>query len=104
MKTIITRKEAKAKGLKRYFTGKPCKRGHISERLVCNKGCIECELERKRKARASKRQERVQTKIEAVSVPKKTVRIVRFKVVGNPRFSGRNKFRGDVIEDKIVNL
>lgn len=25
-----------------YFTGKPCKRGHISERYLDNKVCIEC--------------------------------------------------------------
>ena len=36
-------KEAKAKGLKRFFTGIPCKKAnHISERLCCNKGCIKC--------------------------------------------------------------
>jgi hypothetical protein len=39
---IITRQEAKEKGLSRYFTGKPCKHGHMSERTVCNSGCVEC--------------------------------------------------------------
>ena len=39
---IISRKEAQQLGLKRYFTGKPCPHGHISERHVCNKMCIEC--------------------------------------------------------------
>jgi hypothetical protein len=28
--------------MKRYFTGKPCKRGHIAERLVSNSTCVEC--------------------------------------------------------------
>lgn len=37
---IITRKEAKELGLKRYFTGKPCKRGNVSERYVPNKMCL----------------------------------------------------------------
>lgn len=47
MPEIITREEARAKGLKRYFTGEACKgRGHVSERLVANRGCIQCELER----------------------------------------------------------
>lgn len=27
---------------KRYFTGKPCKQGHIAERLISNRVCIEC--------------------------------------------------------------
>ena len=39
---IITRKEAKEKGLSRYFTGKPCKYGHMSERTVTGGNCIEC--------------------------------------------------------------
>jgi hypothetical protein len=40
--TTITRDEAHAKGLKRYFDGKPCKHGHIAERYVANAGCIMC--------------------------------------------------------------
>ena len=39
---IISRKEAKEKGLKRYFTGQPCKYGHIAERQTSNHGCIIC--------------------------------------------------------------
>ena len=38
---IITRQEAIEQGLKRYYTGKPCKRGHYSERYF-TKGCVEC--------------------------------------------------------------
>jgi 5-methylcytosine-specific restriction endonuclease McrA len=41
-KPIISRAEAKALGLKRYFTGKPCRRGHIVERYVSIHCCIEC--------------------------------------------------------------
>ena len=43
---IITRAEAKAQGLKRYFTGKPCKYGHVSERLVSDGKCCECRKKR----------------------------------------------------------
>jgi 5-methylcytosine-specific restriction endonuclease McrA len=39
---IITRAEARAKGLKRYFSGEPCGNGHIAERFVCNSMCCEC--------------------------------------------------------------
>lgn len=39
---IITRKEAMEQGLARYFTGKPCKKGHISERFASNSTCITC--------------------------------------------------------------
>lgn len=38
----VTRAEAKKRGLTRYFTGKPCKRGHIAERSVVMAACIEC--------------------------------------------------------------
>ena len=40
--TIISCAEAKAQGLKRYFTGKPCKHGHVAERSVGSSNCIAC--------------------------------------------------------------
>ncbi len=39
---IITRAEAKSLGLKRYFTGMACKRGHVAERFVNSARCVEC--------------------------------------------------------------
>jgi len=39
---IITRKEALAQGLTHYFTGKPCKRGHIAARYTSTKSCVDC--------------------------------------------------------------
>ena len=39
---IITRKEAKLLGLRRYFTGLPCKHGHIVQRETTNGCCVEC--------------------------------------------------------------
>ncbi len=46
---IISRKEAAALGMTRYFTGRPCKRGHIAKRDVVNCTCVECTLDWKRK-------------------------------------------------------
>ena len=40
---IISYKFAKDKNLKRYFTGIPCKHGHIAERLTSNRCCLECQ-------------------------------------------------------------
>ena len=37
----ISRKEAKLKGLTKYFTGKPCKNGHSAYRKI-DGGCSEC--------------------------------------------------------------
>jgi hypothetical protein len=42
MMDVISRKEAKAQGLTRYFTGKPCHKGHVSERFVSTRTCFVC--------------------------------------------------------------
>ena len=42
---FITRKEALDKGLGRYYTGKPCLRGHVTERCVSNRRCCQCSKE-----------------------------------------------------------
>ena len=36
---------AKQAGATRYFTGKPCKRGHVAERLVSTRTCVDCHAE-----------------------------------------------------------
>jgi len=36
------RHEAKLRGDTHYFTGKPCKNGHIEKRIVSSGGCMEC--------------------------------------------------------------
>ena len=39
---MMSRAEAKAEGLARYFTGKPCKHGHVAERYLWG-ACVECQ-------------------------------------------------------------
>jgi hypothetical protein len=39
---VIGRQEAKTQGLRFYFTGKPCKRGHVSKRSVNSCRCMRC--------------------------------------------------------------
>ncbi len=46
---VISRKEARERGLTRYFTGKPCKHGHLSDRLTSDGNCKECSREKDRK-------------------------------------------------------
>lgn len=50
---IITLKQAKTFKFKHFFTGKPCKHGHISKRFVINRTCCKClnlsKLRRKQK-------------------------------------------------------
>ncbi len=45
---IVSRTDATARGLKLYFTGVPCKRGHMAMRLVRNGECLECKKHGKR--------------------------------------------------------
>ena len=40
---IISRIEAKTAGMKFYYTGKPCKHGHVTNRYVSNNICVDCQ-------------------------------------------------------------
>lgn len=42
MPIIISHKNAKAQGLPFYYTGEPCKHGHIEKRYTCNGTCVAC--------------------------------------------------------------
>ena len=39
---VVTRADAQAAGLTRFYTGKACKHGHLSQRTTANGGCIAC--------------------------------------------------------------
>lgn len=39
---IRSRKDSLLGGAKRYFTGKPCANGHVAERFVSTRGCVDC--------------------------------------------------------------
>lgn len=41
---IITRLDAIAAGLNKFFTGKPCKYGHVCAQRTSNWACVECDL------------------------------------------------------------
>lgn len=59
--TVSACAAAKALGLPRYFTGEPCKRGHVCERYVAKSTCVECDLARRQTedgARKKKDQDR----------------------------------------------
>ena len=48
---LVTRAEAKAAGLKRYYPGRPCKHGHLSEYDVMDARCLACLVVKDRKYR-----------------------------------------------------
>lgn len=41
--SVINRNEAKSQGLTRFYTGKPCKHGHLAQRHVSSGSCCECQ-------------------------------------------------------------
>jgi len=41
-KKIVTKEKAIRLGLKKYYTGTPCSKGHMSERYISSRSCIEC--------------------------------------------------------------
>jgi 5-methylcytosine-specific restriction endonuclease McrA len=43
---IVTRPQARAAGVKQYFNGKPCPKGHLFQRYTRSGTCIFCELSR----------------------------------------------------------
>ena len=53
---IITLTEARQQGLKYYFTGKPCKYGHIDRRYASNGLCLSCMPHKNAKHAAYKKQ------------------------------------------------
>jgi hypothetical protein len=52
----VSRKEAQAQGLSKYFTGEACRRGHIAERYVAG-ACCECVSARKKEIYQERREE-----------------------------------------------
>ena len=46
---VVSRKQAIRLGIKRYFTGKPCLRGHVSERYTSMAKCVACDNEDQKK-------------------------------------------------------
>lgn len=43
---VISRADARAAGLKRFYLGTPCPHGHVDERKVVNGACLACHRER----------------------------------------------------------
>jgi hypothetical protein len=46
MEKIVTLEHAKQHNLSHYFTGKPCRNGHVAKRQVSNRGCVVCSYNR----------------------------------------------------------
>lgn len=66
---IISKKDAKAAGLDSYFTGKPCKNGHVSSRYTSNGVCVECHTNRNRSGRVDGLKAENNTAIAGLPIP-----------------------------------
>lgn len=54
---ITTYDEAKRLGKRLYCTGKPCPKGHLCDRRVASRGCVECEAMDRKARYAAKRKD-----------------------------------------------
>jgi hypothetical protein len=68
MPQIISRREARAAGLRRYFTGVPCKHGHICERTISGV-CVDCQYISNRKDPEKNRERQRQVQVARLAVP-----------------------------------
>ncbi len=84
MPKIISRNEALALNLTRYFTGVPCNHGHICERMVRNRWCVICAYNAKKKCWRKK------SKIKKESLPINVARKNKLKTycTGKPCSNG----------------
>lgn len=40
---ILSRHDAASRGMRRFFTGRHCARGHLAERFTTNGACVDCQ-------------------------------------------------------------
>lgn len=59
---LISLPDARQRGLKYFFTGAPCKRGHQSKRFACDGACVECKQQQSAAWYSDKERARLKTK------------------------------------------
>lgn len=98
-RVIVTKSEAAASGSKYFFTGKKCKRGHLSNRLVSTGGCVSCAKARKRGAPKIKKPNGYWLVAEHIARESKKYKTKsEMKLKNNPAYSGMCKLKlGDIL-------
>ncbi|MCL8489361.1 MULTISPECIES: hypothetical protein [Bradyrhizobium] len=100
---IISRKEAKGRGLARYFTGEACKHGHVAERLASSRACVECKRANQAKRRADpKRREAIKAKDRA-SQAKRYADPKRREAIKAQSRANSAKYRADPAKREAMN-
>jgi hypothetical protein len=76
---LISWSEAKKSGLKHYFTGKPCKRGHIALRQTSALRCMECSKENQAERMKDTEKRAKQIKITTAYNKKRRATDIKFR-------------------------
>ena len=94
---FISQAEARQAGLKRYFTGRPCRRGHLSHRHTHNGVCVKCGKENDARRYAEKgdqlRAEAVQRYWKNPEIHREKKRIERVTHGEKLRLRDRTRYR-----------
>lgn len=101
---IITKRQATELGLKKYFTGEPCKNGHVSERYTKKSTCIEC-LKISSKNRIEEKREYDKKYYHSLSIEKKQKERERLRAISRKKYwSDPEKYRKKARERRIDNI
>lgn len=90
---VSSRKEALASNHQRYFTGKPCKRDHISERYAITGMCIACAALLESNWRKENRERRAEKQRMRRATPEGKQKVSKYNkawVKANPRYGAHN--------------
>ena len=79
------RAEAKAFGVKRYYTGKPCKHGHMRERITSNGHCVRCRTLQERPRLENPRFNPMKNKMAARARKRRRLRCLEMIAGGEPK-------------------
>lgn len=96
---IISRAEARERGLKRFFVGEICSRGHAEERYVSNGSCLACHRMRSAKWRSGNaekvaKQNSSYHQRHKANINKKKCRKWAERVASDPLFAEMQRIRG----------
>lgn len=79
--SFIAREEARREGLKYYFDGEECRKGHLADKFTSSGGCTECAAERNNEflqERGDRAQEKLQKKQDAVESIQYAKEVIEF--------------------------
>lgn len=113
---MISRRDAIGKGLRTYFTGEPCRHGHVAFRYVVNRRCMLCMKDVTKKIPAKTRYgyykkwaeknpgKRLESKLRSISSPKGRAGQRRRALLSSHRRRARLKGGGKITSAEALTL